>query len=109
MIPWSNLIFVMGIILAIQRKWPIFGFLQGDSKNWLLVSNLLLIGMLVLVPAVFLPHNKKVASRLQVALADGRITPELSAALADQKNILAHYAEEVLMLVIAALMVLKPF
>jgi hypothetical protein len=33
----------------------------------------------------------------------------LSAALADRKNSLAHHAEEIIVLVIAALMVLKPF
>jgi uncharacterized membrane protein len=108
-IPWSNIILLMGIILAVIQKWPIFGFLQGSSQNWLLVSNLLLIIMLVLIPAVFIPHNKKVESILQTALADGHITPELSAVLNDKKNNLAHHAEEIIVLVIAALMVLKPF
>ncbi|MDO8753073.1 MAG: DUF2269 family protein, partial [Anaerolineales bacterium] len=45
-IPWSNIMIVMGIILAIMQKWPVFGFLQGSSQNWLLVSNTLLIVML---------------------------------------------------------------
>ncbi len=108
-IPWSNIILPLGIILAVMLKWPIFGFLQGASKNWLLVSNILLIIMLALIPAVFIPHNKKVETILKTALAEGRITPELTAALADQKNDLAHYAEEAIILVIAALMVLKPF
>lgn len=108
-IPWSNIMIVMGIILAVMQKWPILGFLQGASQNWLLVSNILLIIMLVLIPAVFIPHNKKVESILQTALAEGRITPELSAALNDQKNKIAHHVEEVIVLVVAALMVLKPF
>lgn len=108
-IPWSNLIFLLGIILALMQQWPIFGFLQGASQNWLLVSNILLIIMLALIPTVFIPHNKKVESLLQTALAEGRITPELSAALNDKKNQAAHYAEEIIILVIAALMVLKPF
>ena len=107
-IPWSNIMILMGIILAVMQKWPIFGFLQGASQNWLLVSNLLLIVMIVLVPAVFMPHNKKVEALLQNALAEGGLTPELSAALDDKKNRLAHYAEEIIVLVVAALMVLKP-
>jgi len=41
-IPWSNIILPLGIILAVMLKWPIFGFLQGASQNWLLVSNILL-------------------------------------------------------------------
>jgi uncharacterized membrane protein len=108
-IPWSNIIFLAGIILALMQPWPIFGFLQGASQNWLLVSNLLLIIMLALIPAVFIPHNKKVESLLQTALAEGRVTPELSAALNDNRNQWAHRAEEIIILVIAALMVLKPF
>lgn len=108
-IPGSNIMIVVGIILAVIQKWPIFGFLQGAAQNWLLVSNILLIVMIVLIPAVFIPHNKKVETILQTALKDGRITSELAAALGDKKNALAHYAEEAIVLVVAALMVLKPF
>ena len=108
-IPWSNTILIFGVILAVMMKWPIFGFLQGASQNWLLVSNILLIVMLSLIPAVFIPHNKKVEAFLEAALAKGSITSELSAALNDRKNIIAHHAEEIITLVIAALMVLKPF
>jgi len=108
-IPWSNIMIIMGIILAVIQKWPVFGFLQGAAQNWLLVSNILLIVMIVLIPAVFVPHNKKVETLLQAAQSEGRVTPELSAALADKKNLWAHYAEEIIVLVVAALMVLKPF
>jgi uncharacterized membrane protein len=107
-IPWSNIMIVMGIVLAIMQKWPVFGFLQGASQNWLLISNILLVIMLIAIFAVFIPHNKKVEVILQSALTEGHITPELSAALADRMNTLAHYAEEVIILVIVALMVLKP-
>ncbi len=108
-IPGSNMMVLMGIILAVIQKWPIFGFLQGAPQNWLLVSNILLVVMLVLIPTVFVPHNKKVESILQSALQNGRVTAELSAALNDHRNKLAHYAEEFIVLVVAALMVLKPF
>ena len=107
-IPWSSIILPLGIILALMQQWPIFGFLQGASQNWLLVSNILLIIMLALIPAVFIPNNKKVAALLQTALAEGHVTPALSAALNDKTNQVAHHAEEVIVLVIAALMVLKP-
>jgi hypothetical protein len=108
-IPWSNLILLAGIVLAIMQKWPILGFLQGASQNWLLVSNVLLIVMIVLIPTVFIPHNKRVESLLQTALAESHITSELSAALNDKTNKMAHHAEEIIVLVITALMVLKPF
>jgi uncharacterized membrane protein len=108
-IPGGNLVVVFGIVLAVLLKWPIFGFLQGASQNWLLVSNILLVVIMVLVPTIFLPHNKRVESLLQTALAAGRVTPELRTALHDQTNRLAHQAEEIVVLVVAALMVLKPF
>ena len=108
-IPGGNLVLVFGIILALMLKWPLFGFLQGASQNWLLISNILLLVMIVIIPAIFLPHNKKVESLLQTALAEGHVTPELSAALDDQKNQLAHHVEEGIILAVAALMVLKPF
>jgi uncharacterized membrane protein len=107
-IPWSNIMIVVGIILAVMSKWPIFGFLQGASQNWLLVSNILLVIMLTAIFAVFVPHNKKVESILQTALAEGRITRELSAALDDKVNKLAHHIEEIAIIIIAALMILKP-
>ena len=31
-IPWSNIMIAMGIILAVMQKWPLFGFLQSASK-----------------------------------------------------------------------------
>lgn len=108
-IPWSNVMILMGIVLAVMQKWPIFGFLQGASQNWLLVSNILLVLLMVIIPAVFIPHNKKVEALLQAALAGGRVTPELHAALGDPKNQLAHHLEEAIILAVAALMVLKPF
>ena len=108
-IPGGNLVLVFGVVLALMLKWPLFGFLQGASQNWLLVSNLLLVVTMVLVVRIFLPHNKKVESLLHSALAEGRVTPELSTALNDPTNRWAHYAEEIIVLAIAALMVLKPF
>ena len=108
-IPGSNLVIVLGVIVAVMLKWPIFGFLQGASENWLLLSNILIVIAMVMVPTVFLPHNRKVEGLLQVALREGRVTPELSAVLHEPTNRLAHALEEIIVVVIAALMVLKPF
>jgi uncharacterized membrane protein len=108
-IPGSNLVVILGIILALMLKWPIFGFLQGASQNWLLVSNILLALSLALVFGIFLPHNRKLESILQAALAEGRITPQLSAAMDDKAIKWAHHIEEIAIIAITALMVLKPF
>ena len=108
-IPGGNLVLVFGVILALMLNWPIFGFLEGASQNWLLVSNILLLVIIVIVPTIFLPHNKKLDSLLQNAAAAGRVTPHLKAVLNDKTNRLAHHIEEILILAVTALMVLKPF
>lgn len=64
---------------------------------------------MVLIPTVFVPHTGKVEYLLQPALEEGHLTQELSAALDDKRNQMAHYTEEVIVLIVAALMVLKPF
>ena len=108
-IPWSNAMILVGILLAVLQKWPIFGFLQGAPQNWLLTANILILILLATIFSVFVPHNKTVENQLQAALAEGRVTPDLTAALDDQKNRWGHYLEEAIVLIVAALMVLKPF
>lgn len=108
-IPGMTAIMVFGVILGLVGHSPILGFLQGATQNWLLVSNLLLIGVLVIIPTVFVPRGKKFDPLLQDALAKGQITPELRAAMNDNTVRLAHRYEEVALIVITALMVLKPF
>jgi uncharacterized membrane protein len=108
-IPWSSLMIVLGVLLALMQNWPIFGFLQGSTQNWLLVSIILLIIMQAMIFGVFIPHNKKVEALLKSSLAEGRVSQELTAALDNRKNCLAHHVEEIIIILVAALMVLKPF
>ena len=108
-IPGSNATLVLGIPLALIARIPIFGFLQGASQNWLLASNGLLVSSLVLVFTIFVPHNKKTDPILKAALAEGRITSELRAAMNDKNVAIAHHFEEAAIIVITALMVFKPF
>jgi hypothetical protein len=108
-IPGSMAVLVIGVVLALMAGYPIFGFLQGASQNWLLASNILLITAMGLVPAVFLPRGKKFEPVLQSALAEGRLTPELRAAMDDPVVKIAHLYEQVAVIVVVALMVFKPF
>jgi len=108
-IPGMAAILVFGVILGLLRHFPILGFLQGAQQNWLLVSNILLIGTQVIIPTVFIPRGKIFEPLLQDALIKGQITPELRAAMNDNAVKLAHLYEEVALIIITALMVLKPF
>jgi uncharacterized membrane protein len=107
-IPSSNLVILIGIILAILVGWPILGFMQGASQNWLLVSTILVIAILVVVFAVFVPRNRKLEPLIEAALAQGEVTPDLQLAMDDQVVRWAHHFEEVAVIVIVALMVFKP-
>ena len=105
----GNAAVIFGVVLAIMQGYPAFGFLQGASKNWLLASILLLVTSFALIPTVFLPRNRKFEPILSAALAAGRITPELQAAMDDKVVHFAHRYEELSIVLIVALMVLKPF
>jgi hypothetical protein len=108
-IPGSMAVFLIGVILALIGGYPIFGFLQGASQNWLLVANILLVIAMGLVPTVFVPRGKKFEPVLQSALAEGHVTAELRAAMDDPVVKLAHLYEQVSVIVVVALMVFKPF
>jgi uncharacterized membrane protein len=108
-IPGMQAIMVLGIVLALVGGAPIIGFLQGASQNWLLASNILLLGILVIIPTVLVPRGKKFEPILQAALDKGQITSELRAVMNDNAVRLAHLYEEIAVIVIVALMVLKPF
>jgi uncharacterized membrane protein len=108
-IPGNGLVVVFGILLAWRGGWPIFGFLQGAEANWLLVANLILLAELLPVPLIYLPRGKVFDQALQAARAAGKMTPELRAVFDDPVVKWAHRAEYTGILVIVALMVLKPF
>ncbi len=108
-IPGMNAVLIFGIVLALIGGLPILGFLQGASQNWLLVSNLMLLSVVVIIPTVFVPRGRKFEPVLEAALAKGEITSELRAAMNDRTVRLAHWYEEFAVIAIAALMVLKPF
>lgn len=108
-IPGNLAVIVVGVIVALLGKWPILGFLQGASQNWLLLSNLFLFLGFFLVPLVFLPRGKLLAATLLEAQKVNEITPELVTALDDPIVRLAHWGELLLIGLVVALMVLKPF
>ena len=102
-------VLIFGIVLALIGGFPIFGFLQGASQNWLLAANILLLGIIVMVPMLLVPRGRKFEPILQAALAEGQITPELRIAMNVKVVRLAHLYEGFSLLVIMALMVTKPF
>ena len=108
-IPGSILVLVLGLIAAWVAGLPVFGFLQGASANWLLVSLVLYISTIPLVPLLFLPRGVRFGEALQVALEECEVTSDLQAAFSDPAVLAGHIYEFVVVFGVLALMVLKPF
>jgi len=101
------------VILGLATAWgeglPILGFLQGGAVNWVLASLVLYGLIMVLVFGVQVPRAKALRQTLASAVGQGTITPELTAALHDRTVNNAYIAQDVLLVLIVVLMVLKPF
>jgi uncharacterized membrane protein len=109
-IPVSIAVLVFGLVVTWMQKWPLFGFLQGSPKNWLLVSFLLFVGISAFIgPFGLIARRKERTVAIEEALAQGTITPRLTAALQDKVVTRFRTVEMVVLLVIIILMVTKPF
>ena len=108
-IPGSMAMLVIGVVLAFMGGWPLFGFLQGASSNWLLVSVVLTLAMFPLVSLVFLPRGKVYEAALGDAVSRGQVTGALTAAFDDGTVRTGHIVEGALVAVVLFLMVAKPF
>ncbi len=101
----SFLVLVAGMLTAWAQGYEWLGLTTG----WMLAALLLSLGIVVLVPTVFLPKGRRFAVALDGARAAGEVTPQLRASFADPTVRAAHVAELAALAIIVALMVLKPF
>ena len=108
-IPGNFAVILFGVIYGLVIGAPILGFLQGAARNWLLVSNILLIIGFFNVPLIFLPRGKLFDVALKDALARGEMTPELRLHINDPIVRMAHWFELAAMLAVVFLMVFRPF
>lgn len=109
-IPVSMAVLLFGLVLTWMQGWPLLGFLQGSSSNWLLVSSVLfLAGMGFIAPLRLVARRKERSLALQEALAQGTITHRLTAALNDKVVMRFRVVEFIILIFILALMVTKPF
>lgn len=100
---------LFGVILALLTGTPILGFLQGASRNWLLVVIILLVLMVLTVPVISAQRGKQFDLVLKDAVAKSQMTSTLSAELGNKTVQFMYLMQIVLPLVIVILMVLKPF
>jgi uncharacterized membrane protein len=107
--PGSLLILGVGVLAAWAGGWPVLGFLQGGSSNWVLVSLVLYLTSIPVIIAVFIPRGRIFEAALQEAVTQGSVTPRLTTAFDDRAVAAGHIYEWIIVVVIIGLMVLKPF
>jgi uncharacterized membrane protein len=109
-IPVSVAVLVFGLIVTWMQKWPLFGFLQGSPSNWLLISFILFISLSAFIgPLGLIARRKERMRALKEALTQGTITLRLMAALNDKVVIRYRFVEFIILVIVIALMVTKPF
>jgi hypothetical protein len=109
LIPSATAVLLFGLVTAWLQGWPILGFLQGGSSNWLLASLAIYLIPGFVIPAFLIPRRKQRLMAIEHALAQGKITPDLSAALHDKSVAGLRTAELAGLGIILILMVAKPF
>jgi len=104
-IPGSAAVLVLGLLAMWAQDRPLF----ADGAYWLLVSLVLYLSLIALVPLIFLPRGRVFEAALADARDRGSVTPELTAAFHDPWVAFARTYEVVVVGIVVALMVLKPF
>ena len=102
-IPGSFAVLLVGPLTAWAQGRP----LAGSGNGWLLVSLLLYVPLFAMVPLVFIPRRRVLDRALADARQRGAVTPALASAFRDPAVAAARTLE--LVVVIMALMVVKPF
>lgn len=107
--PATFVVPLAGLSAAWARGWPVLGFLQGSSVNWVLVSLLIYLTIIPLVLFVFIPRGRIFRAALEEAISLGRVTPRLKAGLDDRAVTAARAYELTMIVVITAIMVTRSF
>ena len=97
------------VALGLATAWAQGYEWLGLTTPWMLLSVLLIVPMVALVPAVFIPRGRVFESEMAAARQAGEITDGLRRAWDDPAVAFARRYELVGTGLIVALMVLKPF
>lgn len=100
---------VLGVGTALALGRPLLGPLQGGRVDWMFVSVLLMLPLLVFVVGVYPRVGRRISTALRDAEVQGGLTPELAAAWADPRLRFARTYELVAVSLVLALMIAKPF
>ncbi len=107
--PGSELVFVFGLLAAWLERQPMLSVLAGARPAWAFVALVLYAVTIPLVFVLVMPATRRRRAALAGALTEGQVTIELRVALDDHSVLRTRQLELVLILIVIALMVLKPF
>ena len=97
------------IVFGLATAWAQGYAWLGLTTGWMLLSVLLILPILVMIPAIFIPRGRIFEAAMADARSKGVVTPELRSAWADPAVAFARRYELASFPIIVALMVLKPF
>jgi uncharacterized membrane protein len=104
-VPGSMAVLAFGVFAWWAEHLPLW----GSGTRWVTVSLVLFATTIPLVPLVFLKRGKVFGQAFGSAVREGRVTPELSAALRDPAVAAARRYEKAVVALVLVLMVTKPF
>jgi hypothetical protein len=107
--PATFVVLLTGLLAAWLRGWPILGFLQGGSVNWVLAALVIYLSIVPVIIFIFLPKGRVYHAALEEATALGQVTAQLQAALNDPLVRAARVYEMAMAAALAYLMIMKPF
>ena len=100
---------ILGIATAVVIGRPFLGPLQGGRVDWMFVATLLMLPLVVFIAVVYPRFAARLRSELSAAGTEGPVPPALAAAWSDRGYRFARRYELAAVLVVAALMIAKPF
>jgi hypothetical protein len=100
----SGSVVLAGLLTAWAFGYPWLGL----TTTWMLLSVLLIVPVIVMIPAIFVPRGRAFDAAMTDARAKGIVTPALRAAWRDPAVTFARRYELASIAIIVALMVLKP-
>jgi hypothetical protein len=101
--PASMSVLAFGLVVALVGRYSF------THNGWMSLSLALYLSVAVLVPLVYLPKGKVFDAALDEAVAAGAPTPAFDRAFSDRTVWATRWYERIVVAVIIALMITKPF
>jgi len=107
--PPTFIVLVTGLLAVQLRGYGLFACFRGEGPAWPLTALLVYLSIIPVIVFVFVPRGRVFRAALDDAIAAGRVTPALTAALRDPAVRAARAYELLMIATLVVLMVMRPF